>query len=67
MDKVMVVVFTLILCMIIAFVMALPFMLLWNYAVVAAFTIVKPINYWVSVCLMIFMNCWIAGAKAQTG
>ena len=41
--------------------LAWPFMLLWNYAVVAALTIVKPINYWTAFWLMLFLSFFIVG------
>lgn len=36
--------------------LALPFMWIWNYAVVSALTIAKPINYWVAFWLMLFVS-----------
>jgi hypothetical protein len=42
---------------------AYPFMLLWNYAVVAAISVAKPIGYWVSCCLMIFISFFMIGSK----
>jgi hypothetical protein len=44
--------------------LAWPFMFLWNYAVVSAITIAKPIGYWVSFWLMIFISVFIVGSKS---
>lgn len=35
---------------------ALPVMWLWNYAMVAAVTFAKPIEYWVAVCLTLLLS-----------
>ena len=42
---------------------AYPFMLLWNYAVVAAISVANPIGYWVSFCLMIFISFFMIGSR----
>jgi hypothetical protein len=39
---------------------AFPFMWMWNYAVVSALTVAKPISYWVAFCLMWFISIFIA-------
>jgi hypothetical protein len=36
--------------------LAFPFMWLWNYAVVAALTVAKPITFWPAFWLMVFIS-----------
>lgn len=43
------------LCLLVAW----PFMWVWNYAVVSAVTIAKPINYWVAFWLSLFVALWL--------
>jgi hypothetical protein len=50
---------SLITCLITSLVLAYPFMLMWNYAVVAAFSIAKPITYWIAFILMFFISIFI--------
>ena len=45
--------------------LAWPFMLIWNYAVVAAVTMTKPIEYWVAFWLMLFLSLFIVGSKTS--
>ena len=45
--------------------LAWPFMWLWNYAVVAAITVAKPIAYWTAVCLMMFMSAFVVGVRSS--
>jgi hypothetical protein len=44
---------------------AVPFMLMWNHAVVSAITIAKPIGYWVSFGLTIFFLTFVTGARTS--
>lgn len=46
-------------------VLAIPFMLMWNFAVVAAITVAKPIGYKVAFCLMMFISLFIAGSRSD--
>lgn len=46
-------------------VLAVPFMLMWNFAVVAAITVAKPISYNIAFCLMMFISFFIAGNKSS--
>lgn len=48
-----------------SFLIAWPFMLIWNYAVVSALTIAKPINYWVAFWLMLFISLFATGSKSH--
>jgi len=41
------------------------FMHLWNFAVVNALTIARPIDFWTAVCMMLFMGLWVAGSKSS--
>lgn len=45
--------------------MAWPFMWIWNYAVVSAVTVTKPIGYWVAFWLMLFVSLFVAGSKSS--
>ena len=54
-----------ILVALITLVLAFPFMWLWNYAVVAAISVAKPIDYWVAYCLMLFLNIFIASHNSS--
>lgn len=47
-------------CLLVAY----PFMWIWNYAVVAAITIAKPIEYWVAYWLMLFISMFVAGSRS---
>jgi hypothetical protein len=49
----------------ISLLMAFPFMWIWNYAVVSAVTVVKPIGYWVAFWLMMFCGTFIAGTQSN--
>ncbi len=48
----------------ICFVIALPFMLLWNFAVVSAISVAKPISYWVAFWLMLFFSLFVVGTNS---
>lgn len=43
--------------------MALPFMWIWNYAVVQAVTFANPIDYWVAFWLMMFCVVFLASSS----
>jgi hypothetical protein len=45
-------------------IMAFPFMLIWNYAVVSALTCAKPIGFWVAYWLMVFFGFFL-GSTSQ--
>ena len=47
-------------------IVAIPFMLLWNFAVVSAITIAKPIGYLVSFGLTVFFLTFVGGAKTSS-
>jgi hypothetical protein len=42
---------------------ALPFLWIWNYAVVAALTIARPITYWPAFWLLLFLGVFVAGSR----
>jgi len=50
----------------IALLFAWPFMLAWNYAVVAAINVARPIDYWTAVVLMWFMGAFVVSARSHT-
>ena len=50
---------------IISLILAWPFMWLWNGAVVEALTVAKPIGYWVSFCLIIFVSAFLAKSNSS--
>jgi hypothetical protein len=50
-----------IVCMILALIVAWPFMLIWNYAVVAAISVANPINFWQAFWLSVFCALFISG------
>lgn len=50
---------------VLAFIMAWPFMWLWNYAVVSALTVAKPITYWPAFWLMLFTGMFISGNRVS--
>ena len=43
--------------------LAWPFMWIWNYAVVAAVSVTKPIGYWIAFWLMMFISLFVAGGN----
>ena len=45
----------------VTFVLAWPFMWFWNYAVVAALSVAKPIGYWNAYVLMWFLSVFVLG------
>lgn len=47
-------------------VLAWPFMWMWNYAVVSALTIAKPIGYWVAFWLMLFIGVFCLNSNTKT-
>lgn len=49
---------------VVALLVVWPFMCIWNYAIVAAVSVAKPIEYWVAFWLMVFMAIFFAGAKS---
>lgn len=44
---------------------AFPFMWLWNYAVVGAITVAKPIEYWVAYWLMTFVSFFLVSRSSS--
>lgn len=46
--------------------MAWPFMWLWNYAVVSAVTIAKPIGYWVAFWLACFSGIYVRASSSSS-
>lgn len=46
--------------------LAYPFMLMWNYSVVAALTIANPIGYWQSFWLMMLIGLFVT-SKGKNG
>lgn len=47
----------------ISLLVAWPFMWIWNFAVVAAVSVAKPISYWIAFWLMVFCGTFIAGSN----
>lgn len=45
--------------------LAWPFMLIWNYAVVSALTVAKPIDYWVAFWMMSFLALFVSRAGSS--
>lgn len=41
-----------------SFVLAVPMMVFWNYAVVAAISVANPISYWVAYWLSVALCGW---------
>lgn len=39
--------------------LAYPFMVMWNYAVVEAVSVARPITYWPAFCLMMFLSLFL--------
>lgn len=52
-------------CVIIAILMAYPFMLIWNYAVVAAIDVANPITFWQAFWLSLFCSMFLSGNRAS--
>ncbi len=50
---------------IMSLIMAFPIMWLWNYAVVIAITIAKPITYWVAFCLLLISGILIKSGSTS--
>lgn len=46
---------------------ALPFMWIWNYAVVAAVTVAKPIGYWTAFWLIVFLSVFVVDSRSSSG
>jgi hypothetical protein len=46
--------------------LALPFMWIWNYAVVAAISGTNEIGYWVAFWLMLFISLFVAGSRGSS-
>lgn len=44
---------------------AFPFMWIWNYSIVAALTVAKPINYSVAFWFMVFISLFFAGSRVS--
>lgn len=53
------------LAIVILFLTAFPFMWMRNYAVVKALTITKPITYWTSLILMMFVCGFLVGSRSS--
>lgn len=51
-------------CMALA--IALPFMWIWNYAVVSAIEIAKPITYWPAFWLAFFLSMFVKSSSSST-
>jgi hypothetical protein len=58
-------VFFVVVAAVLSLLMAWPFMWLWNYAVVSALTVAKPIGYWVAFWLLMFVSLFIAGSASR--
>ena len=43
-------------CVIVCLLFAFPFMWAWNYAVVEAVSVAKPVGFWEALCLMVFVS-----------
>lgn len=50
-------------CAFVCLAIAYPFMWIWNYALVQALTIVKPIDYWIAFWLMMTILLFYVGPK----
>ncbi len=48
------------------FLVAFPFMWMWSYAIVAALTVAKPIDYWPAFCMMIFIALFVSGSRSSS-
>jgi hypothetical protein len=48
-----------------ALLIAWPFMLMWNYAVVSALSVANPIGYWVAFWLMFFIGSFITASNSS--
>lgn len=47
--------------------LAWPFMWIWNYAVVSALTVAKPITYWPAFWLSVFIGmCFSRGSSSKS-
>lgn len=46
--------------------LAFPFMWMWNYAVVAAISVAKPIDYWVAFTLMVFISAFVSSSSSSS-
>lgn len=42
-----------------------PFMWVWNYAIVSAVSVAKPIDYWVAFWLMGFLSSFVANSRSS--
>lgn len=66
MEKVLGVIFGLVVIIfILAFMMALPFMWIWNYAVVAAISVANPINFRQAFWLAVFCATFLSSSSAS--
>lgn len=45
---------------------ALPFMWIWNYAVVSAIEIARPITYWPAFWLAFFLSMFVKSSSSST-
>lgn len=52
-------------CLILAIVMAYPFMLIWNYAVVSAIDVANPITFWQAFWLSVFCSMFVRGSRTS--
>jgi len=67
MTKIVLVVLLIIAAMfVLSLIAAIPFMYIWNYAVVAALSIATPINYTEAFWLVIFISMFFGASKAGT-
>jgi len=62
----MIYLFAILLIIVLCMVFAVPFALLWNYAVVKAIDVANPIDYPVAFCLLLFMILFVAGSKTSS-
>ena len=46
--------------------LAWPFMWMWNFAVIGAVTVAKPISYWIAFWLMLFISIFVAGSRSSS-
>lgn len=48
------------------FVLAWPFRLIWNYAIVQALSIANPIGYWPAFWLVVFLMLFANGSRSKS-
>ena len=65
MEIIKIVLGALLLVFVICLLLTWPFMVVWNYAVVAAISVAKPIGYWVAFCLILILITFISAFSSK--